>query len=314
MCASGNWPVCGTRIREIVQSLAGTQSELAALGAELAGLREQLSTAQRSLQDSEHAGEQLSEEKRDLQSQLQQSATEGQRLRQELEALNQHAEVLRRDLVTTDAGQELLDLRSRLSDITDDRAKIAETLAEKRAELKSLTATEEILRRELEETRCQRESAEQQAAANSELQLNKDNEVLRGIVARQNTTLGVYYSEVRRMRRARFGLRIIYGLFAIVLLVVVAFGVLIFTHQGQGVGKSLAGCCVTESQEPGLSGSAGESGNKVRVAPSRTVGVIVSPTQGPRGESKLEGRCSVTAPSSVGGGGGSEAGERLAMP
>lgn len=222
---------------QIVQSLAGTQSELAAMDAELAGLREQLSTALRSLQDAHRAGEQLNEEKRDLQSQLQQAASERERLRNELDALNEHAEVLRRDLVTTDAGQELLDLRSRLSDITEDRAQIAETLAEKRAELKSLTATEEILRRELEDTRRQREAAEQQAAANSELQLNKDNEVLRGIVARQNTTLGVYYSEVRRMRRARYGLRVVYGLFAIVLLILVGAGVLIFTHQGQGAGE-----------------------------------------------------------------------------
>jgi len=222
---------------QIVQSLAGTQAELAALGAELAGVREQLSTTLHSLHDAHRAGEQLSEEKRELEFQLHQSTSEGQRLRQELEALSEHAEVLRRDLVTTDAGQELLDLRSRLSDITDDRAKIAETLAEKRAELKALTATEEALRGELAETRRQREAAEQQAAANSELQLNKDNEVLRGIVARQNTTLGVYYAEVRRLRRGRFGLRIVYGLFALALLILVGAGVLIFTHEGQGAGE-----------------------------------------------------------------------------
>jgi len=126
----------------------------------------------------------------------------------------------------------LLALRSRLHDLTEDRAQIAETLAQKRSELKSLEATEEVLRTDLAEAQRQREEAQKQAAANSELQLNKDNEVLRGIVNRQNTTLGVYSSELRRMRRARFGLRFIYGLFGMLVFALVAFGVYVCMHQG----------------------------------------------------------------------------------
>jgi hypothetical protein len=44
----------------------------------------------------------------------------------------------------------------------------------------------------------------------------------------------VYYSEVRRMRRARYTLRLVYWLFAIALLGLIVFAISVFTHQGVG--------------------------------------------------------------------------------
>jgi len=63
---------------EIVQSLAGTQAELAAMGIELAGVREQLGKAEHSLQDGARRQEELSQAKHDLQNQLGQATAEGQ--------------------------------------------------------------------------------------------------------------------------------------------------------------------------------------------------------------------------------------------
>ena len=58
--------------------------------------------------------------------------------------------------------------------------------------------------------------------------MHKDNDVLRGIVARLNTTLGVYHSEIRRLRRGRYGLRILYVLFGLGLLALAYLGLHIF--------------------------------------------------------------------------------------
>jgi chromosome segregation ATPase len=216
---------------EIVQSLAASKEELATLRSELTGLREELRAAQQLLNGSADIEGRLVSEKFELEGRLDEATTEGRQLRQERDQFEQQAKSLHEDLVKTDTGAELLDLRSRLRDLTEDRGHIAETLAEKRAELKSLSETEHALRGELEEAHRLREEAERQAAANSEAQLNKDNQVLRGIVARQNNTLGVYYSEVRRMRRARYGLRTVYGLFSLALVGLVFFAISIFTHQ-----------------------------------------------------------------------------------
>jgi cell division septal protein FtsQ len=53
----------------------------------------------------------------------------------------------------------------------------------------------------------------------------KDNEVLRGIVARQNTELAQRSGEIYRFKRARLGLKIVYGVFAVGVLGVVAFAI-----------------------------------------------------------------------------------------
>jgi DNA repair exonuclease SbcCD ATPase subunit len=219
---------------EIVQSLAGTQADLARRDNELNAVRAELETAQGLLNEAADIEESLLVTKNELIARLDAVTAESLQLREERDSLQQQAQVLRQDLVKTDVGAELLELRARLDDLTQDRASIADTLAEKRAEVNALTATEQTLRGELEEARRCREEAERQAAANSESQMNKDNDVLRGIVARQNTTLGVYYSEVRRMRRARYTLRLVYWLFAIALLGLVAFAISVFTHQGVG--------------------------------------------------------------------------------
>lgn len=217
---------------EIVQSLAAGQAELSSLQAEVSGLRQELGAAQQLLNEAAENENKLVASKHELEARLDQAGTEGRIARNECHELQEQARILRQDLSKSDVGAELLDVRGQLKDLMDDRAAIAETLAEKRSELKTLETTAEGLRDELSEACRKREEAERQAAINSESQMNKDNDVLRGIVARQNTTLGVYYTEVRRMRRARYGLRIVYGLFGLALLALVAFAVSIFTHQG----------------------------------------------------------------------------------
>jgi len=219
---------------EVVQSLAGAQSELASASADLNVLRTELKTAQQLLDEAADSEERLVTAKQALQARLDEATAENQRLGQERHELREQAELLRHDLGATEGGQELLDLRGRVRDLTDGQARTAALLVEKTAEAETLATTGPALRAELEEARSFGEDAERRALASSESQMKKDNDVLRGIVARQNTTLGVYYVEVRRMRRCRYALRLAYGLFALGLLAVVFFAVAVFSHQGIG--------------------------------------------------------------------------------
>ena len=76
--------------------------------------------------------------KHEFEARLDQISTEGRIARNECNELQEQARILRQDLSKTDVGAELLDVRGQLKDLRDDRAAIAETLAEKRSELKNL--------------------------------------------------------------------------------------------------------------------------------------------------------------------------------
>jgi hypothetical protein len=168
----------------------------------------------------------------EVRARLEAAIAEDQRLRQERDQQREQTEILRHDLAETDTGRELLSLRGQLQDLKADHSRTADALAEKSAAAQALAETERKLRQELEETRRHRDDAERRAAANSELQLNKDNDVLRGIIARQNKTLGAHHVEVRRLRRGRYTLRIVYALFGLGLIGLATFALIIFTHRG----------------------------------------------------------------------------------
>ncbi len=219
---------------EVVQSLAGAQAELAATRIELNNLRGEWESARQALNKAAESEQSLVAAKRELQTRFDEATAETQRLIQEREQLHQQAELLRRDLVGIDSGRELLELRDQVRALADAQAQTTAALVEKASEAQSLAAAEQKLRAELQEVRQLREEAEQRAAANSEAQLKKDNDILRGIVARQNTTLGAHFSELRRLRRGRFGLRIVYTIFGLGLLALIFFAVSIFSHHGAG--------------------------------------------------------------------------------
>ncbi len=216
---------------DLVEALAGLETEVATLRAETAGLRGELECAQQLLHEVAENEERRTVAQRELETRLEAATSENQRLIEAQDQFLTQAEALRRDLQQTDSGRELLDLRSRVESLTADHSTLTGALAKKSTEAEELAAADEKLRAELQETRRLRGEAERLAAANSEAQLKKDNEVLRGIIARQNVDLGVHHVEVRRLRRARLGLRIVYAFFAIGLLGLAFFALCIFTNQ-----------------------------------------------------------------------------------
>jgi hypothetical protein len=140
-------------------------------------------------------------------------------------ALRAEVDVLRRDLGETQAGRELMDLRARLSRTKEEYKRAKARLKDLEHDAKKLATSEEKLRIELKETRKLRAEAERRAEQVSEQQLQQDNEVLRGIVARQNAELQRGHTELARLRSARLALRILYAVFGIALAAIVALAI-----------------------------------------------------------------------------------------
>lgn len=139
-------------------------------------------------------------------------------LSSQCQTLRREVETLRHDLDGSHAGHELLVLRERFQTLETGHQKATATLAHVEAEAQSLTASGEKLRADLTAARESAADAERRAEAASESALQHDNGVLRGIITRQNTVLEECFAELRRLKRARFVLRIIYALFALALL------------------------------------------------------------------------------------------------
>ena len=219
---------------ELVQSLAAGQAELAALTHEAARVRGELDCAGKLLDEASQTEARLSATNEELRGKLGQAAIDTQRLTEERDQLREQADVLRHDLKETDSGRELLELRGKLEALSAEHSATVSALTEKSAEAQALSLTESTLREELRNTLRERDEAERRAEANSEAQLKKDNDVLRGINHRDNVTIGVYHSELRRLRRARYALRIVYGLFGIALIGLVFFAIAVFTRHSVG--------------------------------------------------------------------------------
>lgn len=140
--------------------------------------------------------------------------------------LREEIEKLRSDLREGHAGRELLALRDRFETLTAEQQKTAATLARREAEALALATAEQQTRTDLASARERSAAAEYRADAASETALQRDNDILRGIVARQNAEREEHMKELRKWQRARVTLRIIYGLFALGLIVVVALVVI----------------------------------------------------------------------------------------
>ena len=219
---------------ELVQSMAAAQAELAALGQETAQVRGELDCAGKLLDEASQAEARLGAVNEELRARLDQSLSDGELLTQERDQAREQIGILQRDLKETDSGRELLDLRDKLQDLTAKHTATVSSLAKKSAAVQSLTDAAQALREELKTLRELLDDAERRAKANSEAQLKKDNDVLRGINQRDNVTIGVYHSELRRLRRARFALRIVYGVFGIAVIGLVFFAIAVFTRHSVG--------------------------------------------------------------------------------
>ena len=234
------------------QALAATSEKAHATETQMTARETELRTA---LAQSRSAAEAHAAERTALQAQLETTAAEArsaaaaaaekftaaqaafdsaeagrQSLAERCQALRTEAETLRHDLAEIPAGRELLALRDRFSTLDTEHQRTAAALTRGTAEAQALTAAAEALRTELTATRTRAAEAEHRAEAASESALKKDNEVLRGIIQRQNSVGEEHHLELRRLRRARLALRILYAALALALLGLAALAIGYFTE------------------------------------------------------------------------------------
>lgn len=180
---------------EALRSLAKTRVEFSKVNTEAAGLRTEVEVLKQEFQAVTQGLAISQEQLRAAQARLEILSEEHRQASTECADWRRQAEGLRHDLDALDTGHNLLELRAQ-----------HEELQQKHRNLET-------------------ELAERSEAA------KKDNDVLRGIVDRQNTTLGAYHGELRRLRRARFALRLVYGLFSLGLLALGFVAFFVFAPQ-----------------------------------------------------------------------------------
>lgn len=221
----GQWEAALAQATEQhAEALATAGGEMEALQAESAALRAELESVQTALRESVEGSSALSEKLAETQRALESAEKEGVALSLRCAALSKEEETLRRDLSEIHTGRELLALRERFHTLETTHERTASALGRRESEVQTLSSTVQALRGELAEVRERGADAERRAEAASESQLSNDNEVLRGIIARQNAIGEERFAELRRLQKARLMLRLVYGLFALGILGLLALG------------------------------------------------------------------------------------------
>lgn len=139
--------------------------------------------------------------------------------------LVKESETMRREFSQTESGRVLLDLRARAEGLDSDRKRLETELAEAKSETAKLTGAGKELQTQFEAMRTARDEAVRQLQVGSATGLQQVNEVLRGVLDRQKVELDERYTELRRLKKAELATRMLYLLFAILLVALIAYGI-----------------------------------------------------------------------------------------
>lgn len=180
---------------DALRSLAKTRAEFTRINTEAAGLRSEVEVLRNDFETTTQELATTSQQLFETKGRLDTLSEEHQVATAERDDWRQQAEGFRRDLSQIDNGRELLELRAQHAELERKHQSLEVAMAE------------------------QAETAK------------RDNDVLRGIVDRQNATLAAHHVELRRLRRARFSLRLVYGIFSLGLLILAFVAVYIFAPQ-----------------------------------------------------------------------------------
>lgn len=192
------------RIAEKEQELTSLWTELTAATGKAEGVDAELRKVRENLASVEQASESL---------------------RLEMADLTKERDSLRRSVSESGLGQELVSTREQLATAEKEN---------KRLNLHSRQLTSDVdaaerARKERDDLirtlKTELDNARRSATANSEAKINNDNEVLRGIIARQNSELEQKHSQLKRLKRARLGVQFAYALFAIALIFIAVWAV-----------------------------------------------------------------------------------------
>lgn len=174
---------------DALRSLARTRAEFTKVNTEAAGLRSEVETLRNDFEATTQELATTSQQLHEAQSTLETLTAEHEQATTERDDWRKQAEGFHHDLEALDTGRDLLELRTQHTELQKRHQSLEVTLAEQIEHAK------------------------------------KENDVLRGIVERQNVTLDSHHHELRRLRRGRFAMRLVYGLFSLGML---ALGYLAF--------------------------------------------------------------------------------------
>jgi chromosome segregation ATPase len=132
---------------------------------------------------------------------------------------------LRRSLSENTAGKELMIARDQLSEVTQERERLNGEVRQLADDLKAITTAKADRDEQIKNLSRELDEARRRAEAASEARLRQDNEVLRGIIARQNSELEQKHAQLVRLKRARLGVRLAYASFALGLVLVAAWAI-----------------------------------------------------------------------------------------
>jgi chromosome segregation ATPase/predicted RNA-binding Zn-ribbon protein involved in translation (DUF1610 family) len=197
------------------------KQECARLQGALESTRAALEAARRVEDDFARARQRVAE----LAMQLDTAESARAELAAERETLKRENTALRRDLGESREGRELLALREQARAAEAEQQRTSDALRQAETEAAKLAEAERRLRAELDALGRRCLEAERQAEAMSDSKVQRDNDVLRGILERQKAELERRYAEAQRYRRAHLGLRLIYA--AVTLGVVAVIGLAI---------------------------------------------------------------------------------------
>jgi chromosome segregation ATPase len=126
--------------------------------------------------------------------------------------LDAEAATLRADLKETESGREFVRLREELVTLEEERRRLRLANSELTEDFQR-TKSESTAASDLVRTLQQRlGAAEKRADAQSDEGLKQDNLSLRGIITRQNGELERRHRELHKLKRAQLGLRLVYAL------------------------------------------------------------------------------------------------------
>lgn len=237
-----------SRAAELADTLSAVQQENEALRyqaeVDLAAVHGKLAEVERQLATREQELQQSKAEHTDALRSLAKTRAEFTRINSEAAGLRSEVEVLRNDFETTTqelatTSQQLFETKGRLDTLIeehqvataerDDWHRQAEGF---RQDLSQIDNGRELLELRAQHAELERKHQSLEVAMAEQAETAKrDNDVLRGIVDRQNATLAAHHGELRRLRRARFGLRLVYGVFSLGLLILAFVAVYIFAPQ-----------------------------------------------------------------------------------
>lgn len=144
---------------------------------------------------------------------------------------------LRRSLSESGLGKELITTREQLTVTTKERDLLQTQTRQLTNELHSAEAQRRERDDLIKQMRKEMEEARKIATASKEDKINQDNDVLRGIIERQNAQLEEKHVQLVRLQRARLGVQLAYAAFALALIGIVYWAVRVV--PGLKLGKLL---------------------------------------------------------------------------